>query len=374
MWFNHKKPEYVDLRTFNEKLKETKDWGMALFICDPHDENIDSLRANAYTWVDGRENQHLLYTIPFSNPKKTIHVCLDLFDLKARENDERRAYDLYRRYLQPLQKKHKENIQLPGNEDYINLVTEQYQWIDLELEERWRKCWSYDVNSCFLSFLDKPLPTDRMTGQWRMVKENEIGFADEDGYLIMKRPGQYARWIFGQKTYKSLSEFKKVMYHLKDNAPTEEEKADVKEAIVKTIGYLKYRNVFLRSAILHYAKEYILKYKDENTVYCNTDSIVSTVPRSDITLSQECGGFKMDHENEWFVYRSIGIYVWHGERMKYKGMKRSQVKHKNGEYYVERNFSAFLDIDKRKMVKVKRDAIKEVLWQDPQQQCGEDSQ
>ena len=40
---------------------------------------------------------------------------------------------------------------------------------------------------------------------------------------------------------------------------------------------------------------------DENTLFSNTDSIVSLVPRSDLKISDNIGDFKIEHQGD-FIY------------------------------------------------------------------------
>lgn len=40
---------------------------------------------------------------------------------------------------------------------------------------------------------------------------------------------------------------------------------------------------------------------DENTLFSNTDSIVSLVPRPDLKISDNIGDFKIEHQGD-FIY------------------------------------------------------------------------
>ena len=222
------------------------------------------------------------------------------------------------------------------------------------------------MNSCFLSFLDYPLPGNKIKREWDIVGSNEIGFIDDMGYLKVVKKGELARWIFDKVKYHSLTSFKHDMYNHKLKSKNEEENEFWKDCIVKSIGYLKYVNVFLRSMILHYAKERILRVMDKNTIYCNTDSIISLKPRSDLDMGTGCGQFKTEHTNQYFIFRSIGITAWLGERLKYRGTKKCYINENEKEYWIYSTETVRYDYEKNKMILTNKKGVKEVLWQKPQ--------
>ena len=78
-------------------------------------------------------------------------------------------------------------------------------------------------------------------------------------------------------------------------------------------------NIFIRLGILYNAAEYIKQFQDEDTVYCNTDSIVSLKRRTDLPLGIELGQFKEEHVNEDFKFIQAGQYQW-GSECHYKGI------------------------------------------------------
>ena len=40
---------------------------------------------------------------------------------------------------------------------------------------------------------------------------------------------------------------------------------------------------------------------DKNTIYCNTDCVVSLVPRPDIVVSDKVGDFKIEHQGKCVI-------------------------------------------------------------------------
>lgn len=190
------------------------------------------------------------------------------------------------------------NLRDPGNFEYIN---NKYKL-------KWLKCYSYDINSAYSFAMLKPMPdTDKPCRKFDVINKNEIGFYS-NGYATTEI-GAFAEYIFPLKE----SPFKKYVeyyYNKKQNAKSPEEREIWKSFLNIPSGMMHKVNIFMRLAILHYAAIYINSFIDENTVYCNTDSIVSLKARSDIPLGNEIGKFKKEHINEIFKYKQSGIYQW----------------------------------------------------------------
>ena len=94
---------------------------------------------------------------------------------------------------------------------------------------------------------------------------------------------------------------------------------------------MKYHNVFIRIAILEYARLYISSLKDENTIMQTVDSIVSLKPRNDLNLGDGLGQFKVEHNNEPFIWKTDAVKKWYYEDTKKTGLKDSR---KSGNFYL----------------------------------------
>lgn len=359
-----KKPKFVSLDDFNKHLKISAPYKLIPY--DPRDTEYETIGGNRFVWIDNKQNQHLLYK-DHAGDGKAYHLGLDLYDLKERDEDKMEGWEAFRKSLNPyiLGYHEGEEIYFKDNEKFLEFKTEQYQWCNLDFANKWLECYSYDINSCFLSFLDYDLPDNKIKAEWRNVQSGEIGFIDDLGYLKMCKKGEYARWIFNKKKYRSLSKFKHVMYNERLKSESQEEKDFWKDCMVKSIGYLKYVNVFLRSAILNYAKARILAAMDENTIYCNTDSIISLKPRNDLDIGINCGQFKVEHEKKLFIFKSIGICVWYKERLKYRGMKKSFIHENKREYWTYSTENVRYDYALNQMIRINKKGVKVILWQKP---------
>ena len=180
------------------------------------------------------------------------------------------------------------------------------------------KVWSYDVNSSFGYAMLQPMPNTRVAPRYKdTVKEGEMGFYIQ-GFCTTE-VGAPADIIFPLMESPFIDYIKKY-YDIKKNAPKGSvERTEAKYKLNIPTGCIQRHNIFIRNAILHYANRYIKKYIDENTVYCNVDSIYSLVPRDDLPIGNEIGEFKLEHINEDFKFISRGIYQI-GNEIHYQGI------------------------------------------------------
>jgi hypothetical protein len=182
---------------------------------------------------------------------------------------------------------------------------------------KWLKCWSYDVNSAYSYAMLQDMPdTDQPPRLNDFVHAGEIGFTA--GGEASTEEGDYMEFIFPLKE----SPFKAYVnkyYDKKKEATNDDERAKWKYFLNIPSGMMQKHNIFMRLAILHYAKIYISSFIDEDTVYCNVDSIISTKERTDLPLGDKLGEFKKSKENADFKYIQPGIYQW-GSECHYQGI------------------------------------------------------
>jgi hypothetical protein len=191
----------------------------------------------------------------------------------------------------------------PGNFSYTN---DKYKLKKL-------KCYSYDLNSAYSFAMLKPMPDTDHPKFDDIVGPGEIGFRKNTILVPVVGEGRHADVVFKliESPYKA---FVDKYYSLKENEPHGSQKrAYYKQILNITSGLLHRYNIFHRLMVLYYAKMYIQKFIDENTVYCNVDSIVSTKKRSDIPASNKIGDFKLEHSGDIFKFKQVAIYQWNDE-------------------------------------------------------------
>ena len=192
-----------------------------------------------------------------------------------------------------------------------------YNCVKTSKSKKWLVCYGYDVNSSYSYAMLKPMPDTSVEPRLNSyVREGEIGFYTSGG--VTTEIGAYAEYIFPLKP----SPFVKyviVYYEKKRKAKTKEERDKWKAFLNIPTGMLQRHNIFMRLTILYYAREYIKQFIDNDTVYCNVDSIVSLRARDDLPLGDELGQFKQEHPGERFKFLTAGIYQWE-KTCHYKGI------------------------------------------------------
>ena len=197
-----------------------------------------------------------------------------------------------------------------------------YWYVKESASRQWLKCYSYDINSSYSYAMIQPLPDTSVEPRLNCIlKEGEIGFYNDGS--ATKEPGAYVEYAFPLKKY-NFDIYVNRYYEKKKLSKGELRKA-WKDFLNIPAGMLQRYNIFIRLGILYNAAEYIKQFQDEDTVYCNTDSIVSLKRRTDLPIGTEIGQFKEEHINDDFKFISAGKYQW-GEECHYKGVARNTIK------------------------------------------------
>ena len=195
----------------------------------------------------------------------------------------------------------------PGNFSYIN---EDYAGTPLNI-------FSYDVNSAYDYALLQDMPDVTVEAKYgAIIGKNEIGFYKNGGVSLDE--GDYADYVFPLRKSPYI-DFVNRYYEKKQNSKDKLERSNWKQFLVVVCGLIAKRNIFDRLAMLYYSRTYINKFIDENTVYCNVDSIYSLEKRDDIPLGNDIGLFKLEKQNIKFIFKAEGIYQVEDE-CHYKGI------------------------------------------------------
>ena len=199
--------------------------------------------------------------------------------------------------------------------------------------------YGYDINSAYSWAMLQEMPNteEKPVGKMRKVKSGEIGFIKVEApndlpdfmniqdELVAVGPGTYAEIIF----HTMESPFKKFIetwYNRKKKAKTPEEKMKAKGVLNYSIGYLQNINPYIRATILTLVNNKVASLIDENTLFCNTDSLVSMTRRSDIeaNIGPEIGQWKLEHKG-YFAYKGFN-YQWDDNVPTYRGVAKAWFK------------------------------------------------
>lgn len=149
-------------------------------------------------------------------------------------------------------------------------------------------CYQYDLNSAYLAQMYYKIPDTRAVKDYdREINEGEIGFIFDDELTLIDKPGLFAEIIFD--LIDSPEDVKK--YCERWFQRKKDKVNGAKHQIVDAIGYMQYKNPYMRSYIIHKCNYYIQSLLREDTILCNTDAIYSEVPR-DLEIGTGLGQWK----------------------------------------------------------------------------------
>lgn len=215
------------------------------------------------------------------------------------------------------------SIKIPTAE--CSLTSAGVLWKNRRFDGKRVRAWSYDLNSSFPFQMMKPMPDTRFMRMNDKVGKNEIGFYEgfnpydstpldcRREYLqIEEIEGKRAKWVcpLMESPFKK---FVRTYYRRKEFAQSKEEREMAKETMNFAIGFLQRKNPFMRATIIGRSNKYITSFIDRETLYCNTDCIVSSRPRKDLEAlcGEELGQFKQEHTNEPFAWgKGVMNYQW----------------------------------------------------------------
>ena len=187
-------------------------------------------------------------------------------------------------------------------------------------EKEWNNVWVYDKNSAYLSILKSGEYPDVDSGDLGMgiIKEDQIGYQVMGKNVVLLEEGEWADVRFKRGHSPKLSKWANDTYAklglLKANPNKSVEATELKAAIVSAIGIIRNHNIWFYAYIVHSCRYIMEDLIDENTLICNTDSIISIGPREDLEIGKKLGQFKVE-------YKEVNCYH---KRTNYKIYKKNE--------------------------------------------------
>lgn len=180
---------------------------------------------------------------------------------------------------------------------------------------------SYDMNSAYSNAMLQTMPdTSKKPLYHKRLEKGEIGFKyDKDNCLkCVTEVGKLCYYVFKEieSPYKRFVEH---WYNVKKTS-TGRDREKAKEILNYCVGYLQKINPFIRCRIVTYCNDLIQSLMDENTIYSNTDCIVSRVERNDLNIGENIGQFKV--EKFGFFALKGKNYQWNKEYPTYRGVAK----------------------------------------------------
>lgn len=195
-----------------------------------------------------------------------------------------------------------------------NISASPFLWNNKKYEGQWVDAICYDINSAYAWAMCQPMPDTSRPPVAKFIEEGEVGF-DCDGDI--QRSG-YCLHVFKMLDYSPFTKFAEKWFERK-KCPAQKQKA--KNVLVYSVGFLQRKNPYLRAYIVGLCNDLIRSLIDENTLYCNTDSIVSLKERPDLKLGDGLGEWKIEHKGK-FAYKGFN-YQWKDETVAYRGIPKT---------------------------------------------------
>lgn len=351
--FKNKRIVYVhDVRVMNKHLRYCRD---------------NRTLAPSEAWVNLQRLPRAYYTLDLMYARIILRYCGNgnpyteyIFYLDGSEHQQAvsgmRAFNTLQRMS------HKGVVDLTGNKEYYDSLYGTWNlgtiagliYFNPKLSgHRYENCVCYDRRSAYSAAMLEPIPdTNVLPRRNDYVKKGEIGFRlmphginNEQHFYAIFEEGYLADYIYPaiESPFKSFVE-----YFYKKRAKAKGVEADrVKQTLNYAVGYIRRKNPFIHSCILSRARYYIESFIDENTLYSNTDSIVSKVPRPDLDalVGEEIGQFKVEHKGS-FAYNGSG-YQWNFEMPSMRGRSKEWFRnaYPNG-YDILRDDIPFMEANK----------------------------
>lgn len=315
MNFSSKNIEFLDYKDFNKHLEFCKKYRNIVF--EKRKKCESALVANLEVQ---RVNIYLTY-------RRGTKTCTYCFRLDNDENPQKitglQAYCVLCKYYKvpnmSSEAKFKKQIDYNGEKSSISWIIDAaipLLYSNTEYSgQRLKNCYEYDLVSAYGWALTQPIPDTTKKPRFNSkVKDGEIGFL-MDGTITFN---SLANIIFPLME----SPFKKfVAKWIEIKKSTNKELAiKGKQMINFAVGYMQRTNPFIRNTIVNRCSNYIMDLIDENTLYCNTDSLISKVKRDDIKIKDEIGFFQIKHKGT-FAYSGYN-YQWNKDVPTYRGVPK----------------------------------------------------
>ena len=232
-------------------------------------------------------------------------------------------------------------VDLTGNKELYDESTGEWKvgaisgliyFNDRLCNNRYENCICYDRRSAYSAAMLEPIPNTNVTPRRNdFVRKGEIGFKEtergitrENHLYAIFEEGYIADYIFPaiESPFKHFVE-----YYFSKRAKAKGIEADkIKQTLNYAVGYIRRKNPFIHSCILSRARYFIEELIDKDTLYSNTDSIVSRTKRPDldVLVGDNIGEFKVEHKGS-FAYNGSG-YQWNKDLPSIRGRSKEWFK------------------------------------------------
>lgn len=191
-----------------------------------------------------------------------------------------------------------------------------FLWKNDKYEGKKVKAYAYDMNASYSWGMLQKMPATEQLRTGDIVREGEIGFSWD---MELVPPGQLAVYVcpLVESPFRRFVE----TYYTRKQKHKGTDKANDKAILNYSVGYLQLVNPFLRAAIMGWSKVYVTSLMDQNTIYSNTDCIVSLKERPDLKIGDEIGQWKLEHYGD-FAFVGFNCQ-WYNDTVAYRGVPKA---------------------------------------------------
>ena len=216
-------------------------------------------------------------------------------------------------------------------------------WTNPEYDEKEvENVWIYDINSAYGAVLADKIPDLYKDLGEGLVQKDEVGFVDIGDKFALVEYGSdliaevrfklidspYRTWV--TNCFK-LKEFYKSKWKENKRQDFYEAYMKYKQYINFFVGFTQRTNPFFRTYIVEKCNRFVKKLMNNKTIFCNTDSIHSAGPRSDLSVGSGLGQFKLEEQNVTARYKGANWQVA-GQKPKWRGVPEYRLRKPNGEW------------------------------------------
>lgn len=220
-----------------------------------------------------------------------------------------------------------------GRADDGGLSASPILWHNPKFENQWVEAIGYDLNSAYSAAMLEPIPDTSKPMRAGTIKEGlEIGFEEVlnpkknnmSTMLVPKFKG-FSLYIFPLME-SPFKQFVEKWYNKKCNSlPGSKERIKAKGVLNFAVGQLQNVNPFIRATIIGRCNKLIESLIDQdNTLFCNTDSIVTRKPIESLEIGSKCGQWKIEHQGK-VAYKGAN-YQWDDGELSYRHIPKTWFK------------------------------------------------
>ena len=320
MGFSRHRKRFITIEEMNQHLKYVYDYYEVVY----RDKlSTETFKRKAFIH-DGMVNFSLTY-------KKGSFACTYICKKDGTESiqqvDGGEAFRIMSQYYKvPKMTEEVVGRQVCGRNSEGGLSASPIIWYNENYQNQWIDAYGYDLNSAYSAAMLEDMPDTSQPMRAGIIQPGEIGFEEilnpknpATTMLVAKYSG-FSLYIF--PLMKSpFTRFIEKWYDKKVNSlPGSKDKSKAKGVLNFSVGQLQNVNPFLRATIITKCNNLVKSLIDEDTLFCNTDSIVSKKPLN-LKIGNGIGEWKLEHVGK--VAYSGNNYQWDNGDLSFRGIPKS---------------------------------------------------